>query len=113
MDEKDELPQLKELYERLREDAEGVVKELRTAQLVYRAVSMVMIVYGAVSLGMGIAGIVLTLVAHLTLFDMSLPGMLISIVIGIVLLTLGGKLDDKSEQLKKKYGGFDWDELKI
>ena len=113
MSEKDELPQLKELYERLREDAEDVVKELKTTQLVYRAISLVMIVYGAVSLGMGISGIVLTLIAHLTLFDMSLPGMLISIVIGAVLLTLGEKLQEKGERLKKKYGGFNWDELKI
>ena len=113
MGDKDELPQLETLYEQLRKDAEDVVKELRKAQVVYRAIGMIMLVYGAVSLGMGVSGIVLTLVAHLALFDMSLPGMIISVVIGIVLVTLGEKLSDKGEELKKKYGSFDWNELKI
>jgi len=106
MGEENDLPQLKELYKRLRNDAREVAKDLVMAKLVYQAVGIVSVVFGGVSLALGISSLVLKLVAFETLpfFDWSLPSMIIAIVIGLVLVILGGTLEDKGEKLEKKYG---------
>ena len=104
MAEENDLPQLKELYERLRKDAKEVAKDLVMAKLVYQAVGIVTLVFGAVSLGLGVSSLVLKALASLPLFDWSLPSMIIAIVVGLVLLILGSILEDKSEDLEKKYG---------
>ena len=106
MGEENELPKIKELYGKLRNDAREVAKDLVMARLVYHAVGIVGLVFGAVSLAMGVSSLVLKLVVFETLpfFDWSLPSMIIAIVIGLVLVILGGTLEEKGEKLEKKYG---------
>jgi len=106
MVEENELPQLKELYEKLRNDAREVANDLLMARRVFQVVGMVSLVFGAVSLGLGVSSLVLKVVANLTLFDWALPSMVIAIVVGSVLVILGSTLEDKSEDLEKKYGKF-------
>lgn len=98
------MPQLKELYARLRNDAREVAKDLVMARRVYQVLGMVSLVFGGVSLGLGVSSLVLKVVANLPLLDWSLPSMIIAIVVGLVLVILGSILDDKSEDLEKKYG---------
>jgi hypothetical protein len=104
MAEENDLPQLKDLYKRLRNDAREVAKDLLMAKRVYQVLGLISLVFGAVSLGLGIASLVLKLILGLTLFDWALPSMIIAVVVGLVLLILGDILDDKSETLEKKYG---------
>jgi uncharacterized membrane protein len=107
MAEENDLPQLKELYERLRNDAREVAKDLLMAKHVYQILAIISLVFGAVSLGFGVSSLVLKQIAGLTLFDWALPSMIIAVVIGLVLLILGSILEDKSETLEKKYGADD------
>ena len=106
MGEQDELPQLEELFRRLRNDAVDIMKFLATTQLIFRAASLVMIVNGGVSLAIGIAGMIMTQIAGISFLNLSFPNMLIAIAVGFVLLILGSVLEDKGEDLKKKYGDF-------
>jgi len=100
----EELPELKKLYEKLRSDAMEVAKDLSRAKLVYRIVGIASVIFGAVPMALGISSLVLTIMVGLPLFDWSFPSMVMSIVIGLVLIALGGMLLNKSEDLERKYG---------
>lgn len=104
MEGENDLPQLKELYEKLRNDAREVAEDLMMAKRVYHMVGLVSLVFGAVSLGLGVSSLVLKVIVNLPLFDWSLPGMVIAIAVGLVLVILGGILEDRGEVLRKKYG---------
>jgi hypothetical protein len=103
----EELPQLKELYEELRRNAAEIVKDLSMAKRVYRVVGMVSVVFGAVPLALGIASIVLTMLAEPSPLNWSYLSMVMSMAIGLTLIVLGGILLNKSESLERKYGKFE------
>jgi hypothetical protein len=104
----DELSQLSNLYERLRIDAREVMKDLAYAQVLYLSVGFTMLISGAVLIAFGISSAVFTFLAvEMTFFPLAMPisSSVISLVIGLLLVSLSERFMRKGNELKKRYGG--------
>lgn len=100
----DELLELQSLYRKLRSDAEEVVQDLLGARRLYLAFSTIMLVNGAVIMGLSIADLVLTWMGGVRLLEWPIPNLLLTVAVGIALIFFGGRMEDKAQRLKAKYG---------
>jgi hypothetical protein len=103
---RDELMELRTLYQQLRRDAQAAAHDLLSVQRLYLAMGTLLVVVGAVMLALPIASLVLTWLGVRGVLEAPFAVLLFLIALAAAPLIVGGRTVAQAERLKARYASL-------